>query len=210
MTNLQLTYWRDQEQQRANLAREAETERSNKANEAENYRSNTAREYETNRHNVQTEILGTKQYNELVRHNSAVEQEQRRTNLANESINQSKVGLGYAQLSYNYDQLGYNYANLSELQNHNRATENISYSQMMETNRSNLANEQIKQTQNTNQFVNNSTINSETARHNKAVEANQVYSTKMSLLGNLSNIIGRVGAAVVTKGLSGSKKVRLK
>lgn len=209
MTSLQQSYWRNVEEKRANIAREQETQRSNLANESENIRYHNMSMEETHRHNVETEILGTKQYNELVRHNLSTEDEQRRSNLAREDIQRQNLSLGYSQLQYSYDQMHYNYANLAEISAHNRATEQISYNQLSESKRSNIANESIKRQLNAQNYElgrssqteirrSNVATLEETRTHNRAIEANQKYTANLNLLSSLSGLIGRVAGAKIS------------
>lgn len=57
MTNNQLTYWKNKEDERAHRASETETNRSNLAREFETNRSNVAKERETHRSNLMNEFF---------------------------------------------------------------------------------------------------------------------------------------------------------
>lgn len=57
MTNMQLKYWENRENERANVERESELRRSHTVSEAETARSNLAREKETSRTNRVNELI---------------------------------------------------------------------------------------------------------------------------------------------------------
>lgn len=57
VTNMQLKYWENRENERANAERESELRRSHMVSEAETERSNLAKEKETSRSNRVNELI---------------------------------------------------------------------------------------------------------------------------------------------------------
>lgn len=57
MTNMQLKYWENRENERANAERESELRRSHMVSEKETERSNLAKEKETSRSNRVNELI---------------------------------------------------------------------------------------------------------------------------------------------------------
>lgn len=120
MTNLQVTYWANQEAKRSNLAREKETNRNNRVVEAETMRHDLAMEglsqqqlNEQNRTNVVNEGIKFNNLAELTRSNLASEAIRTEQNAISsrvadetafhnrqmEGLQQQQIALGYANLS---------------------------------------------------------------------------------------------------------------
>lgn len=154
---------KERETERSNKAREAETSRSNLATESETRRSNIARETETNRSNVVNEKERersnkanealTSERNSIARdtniinmeHFQRMDSETNRHNLVTErqtddrnSIELSKVQLGYDQIEGNYR----NVLTSAGAQKYAADTNaNLGYANLAELNRSNLERE---------------------------------------------------------------------
>lgn len=175
MTKNQIEYLKLRETQRSNLAQEELTRtRDSRSYEiglgtlAESQRHNRATEEqarvsldETARHNLAGEQLTRSSLDESIRHNQAVELEAARHNKVGESYNERALKESgrhnLAQEQIGRSQVGASYANIT-----------LGYSQLDETNRSNVARE-------TETNRSNLARESETERHNQKGEAIDMY-----------------------------------
>lgn len=148
MTQNQINYWQLQEQIMADRNREAENMRTNIANELIKAKANEI-----------TERLGLGNLNELITSHRNVERETNRHNIATESLESVKRAIEQYVADTGRLNIGLGYAQLNELM------------------RSNLENEAIKRTTNTNTFLRDREnydiakrqLN-ETSQHNRNVE----------------------------------------
>lgn len=162
MTTNQIEYAKLLETRRNNIATLEETSKHNRA--TENFSLSSLQETVT--HNRNTESLGSQTLNETVRHNKA-----------GESINLANL---QETTRHNIATEQYSLSNLQETAKHNRETENqgriglsLRGAELQESQRSNRANEAIKQTTNAiNQWKANidSFAQAEVARHNMTTE----------------------------------------
>lgn len=159
MTANQINYLRAQEDNRTHLEQErqgrvalAETERSNREREATNWftarstnshyirmdtetrRHNRETEWEASRHNRESESLGRANLAETQLHNRRIERETHRSNLANEFIRSSSLQLEQQRISLARQQQ-------AETQRSNLAREELQRQTNAEIQRSNLARE---------------------------------------------------------------------
>lgn len=206
MTQNQLTYWRDRESQRSNLANETqqrlnyyETQRHNR--ELEKLESEKRK---IEQQNANTSRFSAKVSDKLANQNyiiqSASNAEQRRSNQYNELL--KKMGLLQSQ----YEATTNRQRQLEE-QRKNNMSASIQLSTLSEQSRanqaresenmrSNLMNESIRRKQ---QDIDRMTF-AETRRHNVQSEKNQVLQAQYNLVGSLSNAIGRTITSLNRKG----------
>lgn len=163
MTKNQIEYQKLQESKRANRAQEAETKRANLMNEELIRSRDTATLDLRGRELQETQRSNQAREAESFRSNLARESENYRHNVAQEretsKHNRAQEELGYANIS-----LGY--SNLVETRRSNQANERIRESELLERQRSNLANEAIGRRGLINEFIRNK----ETERSNRARE----------------------------------------
>lgn len=152
MTSNQINYWNYVENSRHNKATEYEAHRSNVTTERETQRSNLAREYETSRHNRADESIRAEANEITSRYNDRYLNELERHNLASEYNESGKVGAQYESSAASernsaraaaaqYAGVNLGYAQLSETQRYNNLITS-------EAHRTNLANEELKRSQN--------------------------------------------------------------
>lgn len=189
MTKNQIEYLKLRESQRANLAQEDLTRARDQRSYliglgtlAESQRHNIASEQqakasldETSRHNIAGEQLSGKTLEESIRHNKAGEAELRRHNIVGEQYNERALREqsrhNVAQESIGRSQVGASYANIT-----------LGYSQLDETQRSNLAREgetnrsNVAREDETNRS--NVAREEETNRHNTRDEAISMYKAR--------------------------------
>lgn len=141
-----------------------ETARANQAAETEAHRANLERERQgqvsldlTAKRDANTLMLGQQQLTESIRHSTAMETEQRRSNIANELIKQQSLA-ETERANKAHEQ--FQYQQLSETQRANREREQLAVEQLEEQKRAALELEEFRRHQLT-----------ETRRANKAQEA---------------------------------------
>lgn len=227
---------RETETNRSNLATERETQRHNLATEVETVRSNVSREVETNRHNVATEMLDKSRIEEQSRQNRAQmtlgyaqHYENVRHNLATEQNAKNTTMLGFANLALGYENARIaadrnvetmrhnqsletiNLMDLAEKRSENLRRNELSYAQLNETSRHNLATEQAENNRNTQATRNwvlennklletsrhNQEVELETKRHNRRNEMNDFINT----MGNSIQRLSATGANILKGGL---------
>lgn len=193
MTRNQIEYLKWQETARANQAQESLTRWRDRQNIAMQQQTLD----ETSRHNQAQEQMSLAQHGETLRHNLAYESnqqyqiaEQQRANKARESetyrsnraaeIERNRSNLASEALtasgqsvSRENAQLGYSaqMANVAEQSRANKASEQLRADQQQEQHRSNLAQENLSAVKQAQYWKLTSNAQSETNRHNEAVES---------------------------------------
>lgn len=208
MTTNQIRYLEHQENVRHNQAVEAETARDNMARLAETQRYNTIFTGEQIRTNQANEAIRGQTNAINAQHYERLDRETRRSNLANEDIKWSQIGLGYQQLS---EQYRHNVAN--ELNAQNVLDESIrhNFANETETNRSNVSSEDIRRTTNLISARNADTQRGqlEVAQRNAGYTARQTAANEKSIANQNANrtagtIIAGINAATnLTKTIGG-------
>lgn len=155
MTRNQIEYWRNVETNRSNLVTELETNRSNLAREAETKRSNIENERiarEKLAHEIsafnQSHLLAISQQREQARSNESRETETQRANVANEDIRKRDLDITSRKERMNYavsqDNLQLQKAILNQTKYRDAVTQSNQLLQLQETNRANIASEQLR------------------------------------------------------------------
>lgn len=194
MTSNQIRYWELQETKRSNRAREREMRRSNRANEmlTQQYQEGTlglrAQELaETVRSHQATEAVSLANVQETARHNLAYETELTRHNRESEALNARQLDISASTLAETIRSHKVNesisFANISELRRHNIAQEGIAKGQLdLESRYKNAMIEQGLQRINLDtqhvenerrRVVNDTYARIEAARHNREIESVQ-------------------------------------
>lgn len=235
MTRNQIAYWELQESKRSNRAKERETNRSNVAREIETNRSNLAQEKQNRINSNRNYLMNVLNLQELHRNNVAVSdlrsaelKEQSRRNRVSEAQNQSNLSLqAYEANTRRIAQKEIQRANMSrEYQNKldyyqdvkqsdrsyllsrrtvdetnrsNLAREQVQFQSLAEQQRSNLANENIRQYSNFTQRMSvqeqvrhNQAQERETARHNITTEAFNAIQTGVDAATKLLSTLNKV------------------
>lgn len=222
MTTTQIRFQEHLETKRHNLATEQETNRDNVARLEEQRRYNTLFTGEQQRHNQATEANQAAANIINAGHYARQDEETHRSNLANEAIKRSQVGLGYAQLDetsrHNREAETYTWFQAYESARHNMAHEQLESSKLSETarhnvatetenNRSNLASEAIRSTANVISARNADTARGqlEVSQRNSGLEARKVAATESSVANQNAN---RTANTVISAINAGSNLIR--
>lgn len=155
MTRNQIEYWKNVETNRSNLATELETNRTNLAREAETKRANIENERiarERLAHDIaafnQSHLLAVAQQREVSRSNESKEAEAKRSNIVNEDIRNRDLDITSRKEKTTYAVSQQNLQLQKAILNQTKLKDAVAQSnqllQMQETNRANVASEQLR------------------------------------------------------------------